>query len=517
MMISTSDSDQGRDPRSGAPVGAPVPHTSVGEVGRVAGTSAVAAPAFAALSRRARAAALRGVAAALDAARDELVPLADAETGLGAGRLGGELTRTAVQLELFADVVEEGAFLEVIIDPADPDARPAPRPDLRRMLVPIGPVAVFAAGNFPFAFSVAGGDTASALAAGNPVVVKAHPGHPGTSARTGEIVTAALSAAGAPVGTFGLVHGFEAGRALAADPSIAAIGFTGSLRGGRALLDLVNARPVPIPFYGELGSLNPVVVTPGAVAARGPEIARGFVGSFTLGSGQFCTKPGLMLLPAGHGLTEILVRESAAVELEPLLGRAGRDGYTAGALNLLAVPGARALLSGTESALTDASTVEGYRVPVVLVAIDAGQLLAGGTALLEECFGPAAVVVEYASPAELSAVLDALAGTLTATLHADVATEAALARTLLDRLSAKAGRVIWGGWPTGVAVAWAQHHGGPWPATTASLHTSVGLTAVRRFLRPVAYQNVPDELLPEPLRAANPGRVPARRDGHPTS
>jgi NADP-dependent aldehyde dehydrogenase len=504
-MIS-EEQDQGFDPRTGEPVGAPVPHSRPEEVDRVARTAARAAPALATAPLVRRAALLRAVAVALQAARDELVPLADAETALGELRLAGELTRTTVQLEMFADLVAEGSFLEVVIDHADPSARPAPRPDLRRMLVPVGPVAVFAAGNFPFAFSVAGGDTASALAAGCPVVVKAHPGHPGLSARTGQIVADALGAAGAPEGAFALVHGVPAGRDLVGHPSIAAVGFTGSLAGGRALLDLANARPDPIPFYGELGSLNPTVVTRAAVAARGDEIARGFVGSYTMGSGQFCTKPGLLLLPAGHGLSEALTRASAEAPLHPLLNARIRDAFAAGAADLAGIPGATVLLD-TGAAVASS----GYAVAPTLVALDAGRLLEGEVEL-RECFGPAAVIVEYRSDEELLALLETLPGSLTASLHAQPEEEPDLARVLLDVLSRRAGRVIVDGWPTGVAVTWAQQHGGPWPAAT-SVHTSVGMTAVRRFQRPVAYQNVPDALLPEPLREANPAGLPRRVDG----
>jgi NADP-dependent aldehyde dehydrogenase len=514
--------DQGFDPRTGAPVGAPVPHSRPEEVDRVARAAAQAAPALATAPLVRRADLLRATAAALEAARDELVPLADAETALGEGRLAGELTRTTVQLEMFADLVAEGSLVEVVIDHADASARPTPRPDLRRMLVPIGPVAVFAAANFPFAFSVAGGDTASALAAGCPVVVKAHPGHPGLSERTGQIVADALRSAGAPDGSFALVHGVPAGRDLVGHPSIAAVGFTGSLAGGKALLELVNARPDPIPFYGELGSLNPTVVTPAAVAARGEEIVRGFVGSYTMGSGQFCTKPGLLLLPAGHGLSETLARTSAEVALHPLLNARIRDAFAAGAADLVAAPGARVLLANRASndgasdhSASDLSesTVDsqGYAVAPTLIAVDAGHLLAGGFEL-RECFGPAAVIVEYGSERELFALLEALPGSLTASMHAQPADEPDLARSLLDALGRRAGRVIVDGWPTGVAVTWAQQHGGPWPAAT-SVHTSVGMTAVRRFQRPVAYQNVPDDLLPEPLREANPAGLPRRVDG----
>jgi NADP-dependent aldehyde dehydrogenase len=503
--------DQGYDPRTGQPVGEPVPHTDPAALDRTCRAAAAAAPGLAALPPAQRAGLLRALAGALDAHVGELVGLADTETALGPTRLAGELVRTREQLAMFARVLEEGSYLDVIIDLPDPDAVPAPRPDLRRMLLPLGPVAVFAASNFPFAFSVAGGDTASALAAGCPVVVKAHPGHPGLSVRTGEVVAAALAGAGAPAGTFAVVHGFDAGRDLVAHPAIAAAGFTGSLTGGRALLDVAAARPDPIPFYGELGALNPVVVTAGALAARADEIIAGFVGSYTLGSGQFCTKPGVVFLPAGHGLAQRLADAVRAAPLGPLLAERIRSGYAETAAGLSAVPGVRSLLPG------GGADGPGWRAAPTLLAVPAEALAEHGDQLLVECFGPAALLVEYASTGELLAGLDALPGSLTGTLHADLDAaqdaEADLVREVVDRLTARAGRVIVGGWPTGVAVSWAMHHGGPWPATTHPGHTSVGVTAIRRFQRPVVYQNTPAALLPPALRDDNPWRVPRRVNG----
>jgi NADP-dependent aldehyde dehydrogenase len=503
----STGADQGMNPYTGEPVGPPVPHADDEDVDRLARAAAAAAPALAALPLDQRAGLLHAAAAALEAARDELVALADSETGLGPVRLGGELTRTRVQLEMFAEVIREGSFHEAIIDLPDPDALPAPRPDLRRMLIPIGPVAVFSASNFPFAFSVAGGDTASALAAACPVIVKAHSGHPGLSKRTGEIVAAALAAAGAPEGTFAVLHGTNAGKSLVGHPAVKAAGFTGSLGGGRALFDLASSRPDPIPFYGELGSLNPAVITPGAIASRGTEVLKGFVGSFTLGAGQFCTKPGLLFLPKGHGLDDALAGAVAAANVGPLLNARIRKGYDEVAATLSTVDGVRAVVAPR-------STGEpGWRVAPVLLAVSATDLVARSGELLEECFGPAALIIEYGSAGELTAALDALPGSLTATVHADPATEADLVRGLLDRFAGRAGRIIYDGWPTGVAVTWAMQHGGPWPATTNALHTSVGATGMRRWLRPVAYQGVPDEFLPDVLRDANPLGVPRRING----
>src|SRR5690606_41462512 len=306
-----------------------------------------------------------------------------------------------------------------------------------------------------------------------------------------------------------VVHGLDAGRALVTRPAVAAVAFTGSAAAGRALFDLTCGRPDPIPFYGELGSLNPTVVTPGAVAARGPRIASGFVASFTLGAGQFCTKPGLLFLPAGHGLEPVLAEQVAGVRVGPLLYARLRDAYAQTLARLTAVPGVRTLTGGPPP---DGA---GHRAPVRLLGVSAADLSAHADELLRECFGPAALVVEYADVAELEATLARLPGSLTTTVHAEPDSELELARRLVEVLGRRAGRLIWNGWPTGVAVTWAMHHGGPWPATTASIHTSVGATAVRRFLRPVAYQDVPDALLPEVLRDGNPLRLPRRVDGGP--
>jgi acyl-CoA reductase-like NAD-dependent aldehyde dehydrogenase len=502
--------DQGHNPRTGQPVGAPVPHTDPAELDRICQAAVAAAPELAGTSPGARADLLRAVAEALRAEQDALVALADEETALGAGRLSGEVVRTCVQLEMFADAVLDGSIFEVVIDLPDPDALPAPRPDLRRMLVPLGPVAVFSASNFPFAFSVAGGDTASALAAGCPVVVKAHSSHPGLSQTVGRLVADALAKAGAPDGVFAVVYGTDAGRALVQHPAITAAGFTGSLQGGRALFDLANSRPDPIPFYGELGALNPVVVSAGALAQRADDIVSGFVGSYTLGSGQFCTKPGLLFLPAGHGLDGPLAGAVAAATVGPLLNARIQDAFKRTAAALADVPGVRRVVS------VGGPVSGGYGVAPALLAVPANDLVAHPE-LLEEAFGPAALLVEYASTVELLAALDRVPGSLTAGLHVDPIGEPELTATLLERLSARAGRVVFGGWPTGVAVTWAMHHGGPWPATTVPLHTSVGVTAVRRFQRPVVYQNVPEYALPAPLRDANPLGFPRRVNGKVTA
>jgi NADP-dependent aldehyde dehydrogenase len=473
----------------------------------VAGLDAVLAAAagaagpLAAMRPRERARVLVAVADALDAAGDDLVPLAIEESGLPEGRLRGELRRTTVQLRSFAGTLEDGGYLDAVIDRAEPDTPLGPRPDLRRMLIPLGPVLVFAASNFPFAFSVAGGDTASALAAGCPVVLKAHPGHPRLSARTGEVVADALRSGGAPEGTIGMVFGLDAGTEALRDPRITAAAFTGSVPAGRTLFDIASARPVPIPFYGELGSLNPVFVTPGAAAARKAELAGGYAGSFTLGTGQFCTKPGLLFLPRGHGLEESLVQAVRAVEPARMLHPGVYEGYRGRRSAMSSVKGVRTLVEG--------GTAGGLTAEPTLLATDVATLLRHRDVLLEEAFGPLSVVVSYDGPDELLTAAEEFEGNLTATVHAEP-DETELVRPLLARLRERAGRLLYNGWPTGVAVTAAMQHGGPYPATTSPLHTSVGTAAISRFLRPVSYQGMPQSLLPEALQDSNPLGVPQR-------
>ncbi|WP_137845490.1 aldehyde dehydrogenase (NADP(+)) [Microbacterium sp. 2FI] len=475
-------------------------NTTTAELDGLAVAAAAAAPVWRASSASQRASWLRAAADGLEAHIDELVGIADEETRLGEVRLRGEVGRTTGQLRLFAAAVEEGSYLELTIDDADPSATP-PRPELRRTLTGVGPVAVFSASNFPFAFSVAGGDTASALAAGNPVIVKAHSGHPRLSRRTADVVAAALEAAGAPAGSLALVEGREAGNLLVRHPVIQAAGFTGSLGGGRALFDLASGRPDPIPFYGELGSVNPVVVTDAALAARGEALAQGLVGSFTLGVGQFCTKPGVVFVPAGGGFEELVAGFAAGATGGPLLTDRITDAFPAGIAHLEADPSVAVVARGAAGG-TDAAQ------PIVL-STDAAAVAARPETLLEECFGPVTLLVRYSSRDELLAALEAVPGSLTATLHSEPGDDVAAALAVLER---KAGRVLFAGWPTGVAVTWSQHHGGPWPATT-SLHTSVGASAIRRFLRPIVFQDAPVELLPPQLRDDALAGLPHRRNG----
>lgn len=468
---------------------------------------------FEATSRADRAGWLEALADTLVAHRAELVEVAHRETHLSVARLDGEVTRTATQLRFFAGVAGEGGYLEATLDAPDSSSIP-PRPDLRRMLRPLGPVAVFAASNFPFAFSVLGNDTASALAAGCPVVVKAHPGHPELSRRTGELAIQALAAAGAPDGAFGLVEGMDAGVALVQHPSIAAVGFTGSVRGGRALFDLACARPAPIPFYGELGSINPVVVTEAAAREAVDELAAGLVGSFTRDGGQYCTKPGLVFVPAEAGFEDALAGSLAGAPAQPLLTEAMGASFADRAAELarrddVEVLGRVAVPVDREGLGAERSEEDSVANPVV-VLVEAAAFREASEEFLTECFGPLTVAVRYRDADDLASCLALLDGSLTATVRHAAGEDVAALSISLARV---AGRVLFNGWPTGVAIAWAQHHGGSWPATTASVHTSVGATAIRRFLTPIAYQDAPAAVLPAELHDGNPLGIPRREDG----
>jgi NADP-dependent aldehyde dehydrogenase len=499
-VTSETSTVQGYDPRTGEPAGDPVPQTTANQVSHIAAQAMTAFDTWRETDRSTRAAALEAVADALDANVAELVALADQETALGETRLTGEVARTTGQLRLFASVLRDGGYRDIIVEHAD-----APRPDLRRIARPVGPVAVFSASNFPFAFSVAGGDTASALAAGCPVVVKAHEAHPRTSLRTAMIVAEALDSAGAPEGVFAIVFGFEAGIALVQHPAIAAVGFTGSARGGLALAKLCAERPAPIPFYGELGSVNPVFVLPGAAQARPEEIARGYAASLTLGVGQFCTNPGLLFVPAdGERLLEEISAAVAETTGGPMLAQRIHDGFVAGAQELAARPEVRTLAEGKPGDGPWAAT------PVVY-SVTAEDYLRSAHELREEHFGPLGLVITYTfgSGPDPFNLLDVGAlgdGQLTASIHLEPGDEAdvTFGRALADRLAGIAGRIVFNGWPTGVAVTHAQHHGGPFPATTSPHYTSVGATAIRRWLVPVVYQDCPPELLPADLAEGAP-------------
>jgi NADP-dependent aldehyde dehydrogenase len=476
-----------------------------------AAARAAAASGFADSSRADRALWLRALATALEADAPSLVALAHRETHLSEARLSGEVVRTAAQLRFFADVCAEGSYLEATIDTPDPSTIP-PRPDLRRMLRPIGVVAVFTASNFPFAFSVLGNDTASALAAGCPVVVKAHPGHPELSRRVAELGRTALAAAGAPADALVLVgageDGVEAGVELIRHPLVRAVGFTGSTRGGRALFDIAVSRPDPIPFYGELGSVNPVVVTPRAAREDAAGLAAGLAASFTRDGGQYCTKPGIVFVPAGTGFEDALAEAAGGVAGQQLLTGGMTEAFARGAAALATRPDVDAIV-----APRDGGT--GASEPAVL-ATSATAFAADPAGFQEEHFGPLTLIVRYEDEApggDLDTALGVLEGSLTGTVRHGASDDVALLDRVTRALAHVSGRVLYDGWPTGVAIAWAQHHGGPWPASTASVHTSVGATAVRRFLAPVAYQDAPQPVLPAELRDGNPLGIPRREDG----
>jgi NADP-dependent aldehyde dehydrogenase len=476
--------------------------TTPEEVRQLVAQASTAAQGWAGATPGHRSAALEHVAAALEEAAGELLPLAEHETHLPAARLASELGRTTFQLRLLGDEARAGSYLDASVDLEDPAWTPAPRPDVRSINVPVGPAVVFAAGNFPFAFSVAGGDTASALVVGCPVLVKAHPGHLELSRATARVVQTALERAGAPTGTFALLVGDQAGRAALTHPAVKAGAFTGSLNGGRFLFDLAQSRPEPIPFYAEMGSLNPVVVTTAAATARLDEVLAGYAESFTLWQGQLCTKPGLLLLPRDAASDQDLRTALGSSSAAPLLSAATHAGFVRGLQQLRAHP-CVTTVSADERA-TEPSPTPTLLATTVTALLEHPELL-------EEVFGPASLVAWYEDETQLLELFATLPGQLTATLQA-IGNEPGLP-DLLSGLAARAGRVIVNGWPTGVAVTHAMHHGGPYPATTSAAHTSVGTGSLRRFTRPVSYQGVPDHLLPPGLQDANPLRLSRRVDG----
>ena len=445
-------------------------------------------------AREERAALLRSIAEEIDARGEAITAIGAAETGLPEARLEGERGRTVGQLRLFADHIAKGAHLDRRHDEALPDREPLPRPDLRAVQRPIGPVAVFGASNFPLAFSTAGGDTAAALAAGCPVVVKGHDAHPGTGEVVADAIRAAVETCGVHPGVFSLIQGgaFETGQALVRHPLIRAVGFTGSLRGGRALFDLCAQRPEPIPFFGELGSVNPMFVLPGALAARGEAVGEGWAGSLSMGTGQFCTNPGIAVVVAGpeaDAFARAAARALEAVEAQAMLTDGIAEAYREGRDRIAGTAGVEALMSS--------ACAEREGAPH-LAAVPARAWLAE-EALGEEVFGPLGLVVRAEDMREVRAVALALRGQLTCTLHMEEGDRDA-ARALLPILERRAGRLLANGFPTGVEVSDAMVHGGPYPATTNFGHTSVGTLSIRRFLRPVCYQDMPEALLPRDLR-----------------
>lgn len=496
------------DAASGASLPVLFAEASADDVADACALAAAAAAPYAALAPANRAAFLEAIATEIEAIGDTLIATAMAETGLSRARLEGECGRTTGQLRLFAAEVREGWWLDATIDSALSERIP-PRPDLRRFNAPLGPVAVFGASNFPLAFSAAGGDTASALAAGCPVVVKGHPAHPGTGELAARAIRAAVAASGLPEGTFSFLPGagHTLGEALVADPRIKAVGFTGSRRGGLALAAIAAGRPEPIPVYAEMSSINPVILLEGALAKRAEDLGRAFAASLTMGSGQFCTNPGLVIARDGASLDRFIAAAAealGAIAPGPMLTQGIERTFGEGVAALAANANALRVASGQPGDVAGRCAAALFETSAA--AFTADKSLHG------EIFGASSLVVRCNDPGEIVDVIGHLEGQLTATIHLTEAdsTEAAV---LLPLLAGKAGRVLANGWPTGVEVTHAMVHGGPFPATSDGRTTSVGTLAMMRFLRPICLQDIPDTLLPPPLQAANPWKLPRRIDG----
>ncbi|TFB96163.1 aldehyde dehydrogenase family protein [Cryobacterium sp. HLT2-28] len=504
--------DPSFDPRTGEQHGS-VPHTAPEQVAEILRRALGAAPRIAGTSPATREAWLAAVADALRSHEDELVQLAGEETGLGADRLRGELAKCAASTVFYGAVAAEGSYLGAGTEGIGGDST------LSRWNIPVGPVAVFGASNFPFGFGVIGHDVASALGAGCPVVVKAHPAHPRLSVRLAELVADALDRAGAPVGSYALVVGFDAGLQLVDAAEITAVAFTGSQGGGMALVERAAARGVPV--FAEMGTVNPVFVTTDA-AADSAGIAAGFVGSFTLGAGQFCTKPGLLFAPAGAGIFDAVRAQLGQVPRAPLLTAGIARGYRAGLAGLARAAeatgtGAEATgaeATGAEAADTFLDPADGYAADPQAFLVRVEQLHPGSR-LLEECFGPVALICEYADAAGALDALVRLQPSLVASVFTGGPGDPESAG-VVARLLGQVGRVALNAWPTGVATSWSMQHGGPWPATSRSDATSVGAGALDRFVRPVAVQNADPAHLPAALHPDNPWRIPRRIDGRLT-
>jgi alpha-ketoglutaric semialdehyde dehydrogenase len=473
----------------------------------------LAADAFAAYSRtsgRARAALLRTIATKIESIAVEIIERAGRETALPQARLQGETARTCAQLRLFAEVAEEGSWVSARIDRADPSRKPAPKPDIRSLLRPLGPVVVFGASNFPLAFSVAGGDTASALASGNTVIVKAHAAHPGTSELVGQMVRESVRECGLPEGVFSLLFGSgaEIGTSLMKHPLVKAGGFTGSRTAGRILMDVAASRPEPIPFYAEMSSTNPVFILPGALRERSDSIAAGLHTSFTMGAGQFCTKPGMVFLPDGDdasAFTDKLRKSVTGSAPFHLLTKAIHSSYNsalAGRKGTTAV----SLVAEAPKAVPGA----GFEVGAALFQTDAGTFL--GSDLDAEIFGPTTLLVRHSTRDQAREIARSLEGHLTATIHG-TADDLRDFAELISILEGKVGRLVFNGFPTGVEVSHAMVHGGPYPSTSDGRSTSVGTRAIFRFTRPVCYQGFPNEALPKELEDSNPLGIWRMLDG----
>lgn len=498
------------DPATGAALEPAFFEAGPAEVAEAAALAASAFPLYRATPPETRAAFLDAIAANIEALGDTLITRAAQETGLPAARITGERARTMGQLRLFASWVRAGGADEPRLDSPLPARTPLPRADLRLRHIGIGPVAVFGASNFPLAFSVAGGDTASALAAGCPVIVKGHPAHPGNSELVGRAIRAAVREAGLPEGVFSLLTGtaHELGGALVADPRIKAVGFTGSRPGGLALCRIAAGRPEPIPVFAEMSSINPVFLLPAALEARAEALATGFVGSLTMGAGQFCTNPGLVIALSGAALDRFIASAATAVAAAPAATMLTPGIAGAYAKGVAALEGSADVTEVAHGAEGGANACR----PALFVTEAAAFLRE--KVLSHEVFGASSVVIRCAHADEMRAVAGALEGQLTATLHLDPA-DHLLAAALLPVLEDKAGRILANGWPTGVEVCHAMVHGGPFPATSDPRSTSVGTLAIRRFLRPVCYQDLPEALLPAAVRTKNPLGLPRLVDGTP--
>ncbi|UBV44634.1 aldehyde dehydrogenase (NADP(+)) (plasmid) [Deinococcus taeanensis] len=497
------------NPATGEALPTPVPVTSPEALAAAVNAAARAARPFARLPGARRAAFLTAAADQITALTDELVARAMEETALTEPRLRGEAARTAQQLRLFADLAREGSWVDARLDRPDPRRTP-PKPDVRSLRVPLGPVAVFGASNFPLAFSVAGGDTAAALAAGCPVIVKAHPAHPATSAVAARALQAAAAATAMPEGTFTVVYddGHDVGLALVRHPHIRAVGFTGSRAGGQALLAAAQARPVPIPVFAEMSSVNPLILSERAVQAGGAPLVAGLTASITGSGGQLCTQPGLLFVPDGAAGDALLLDLARALQAAPactLLSGGIHEAYAGGTAALAAHPEVKTLQHAAG---------EGRGVHAALYAAPLAALTSAPD-LAQEVFGPVSLAIRYGSLAALTGALQALEGQLTATLHARPE-ELPAWQPVLEVLSSKAGRVILNGFPTGVEVGHAMVHGGPFPATSDGASTSVGTRAAERFTRLFAYQDHPDALLPPELQNANPLKLWRLVDGQRT-
>ncbi|MDD1964398.1 aldehyde dehydrogenase (NADP(+)) [Pseudomonas putida] len=504
----TGEAIRAIDPATGQDLEPAYPGGTAEHVAQACALAWAAFDTFRETSLASRAEFLETIASEIEALGDELVDRATLETGLPRARIQGERGRTCHQLRTFARTVRAGEWLDVRVDTAMPERQPLPRADLRQRQVPLGPVAVFGASNFPLAFSVAGGDTASALAAGCPVVVKAHSAHPGTSELVGRAVAKAVKHCNLPEGVFSLLYGSgrEVGTALVTDPRIKAVGFTGSRSGGIALCQAAQNRPEPIPVYAEMSSINPVFLFPAALQARAEALAQGFVASLNQGAGQFCTNPGLVIARQGPDLERFIAAAAGQVQNSPpqtMLTPGIFSAYEAGVA---------ALAEQVSQPATAGLAAQGPNQCQTHLFVTHARDFLANHALQAEIFGAASLVVQCESDEQVREVAEHLEGQLTATLHLDDE-DVQAARALLPTLERKAGRLLANGWPTGVEVCDAMVHGGPFPATSDARSTSVGTAAILRFLRPVCYQDFPDSLLPDALQFANPLQLRRLLDG----